>query len=213
MTTQFQTVADAQTTRPTPIKWTRLTPISLEDWCSPQLQEKASGFNKRINELLAGRKTANEMQSDLHNTDLADVDFTSCLTCSMPVEVVTESLQSELKLRRELIGFWDSHSDELRAEVEKARQDLVAAERKVRDGLVTLGYVDAEPTSQVIGKITPGFILTHPEVHGDRERYRALASALRANGRASENAAAVEQLESQLRRFVSRASGLVGPAK
>lgn len=213
MTTQFQTVTDAQTTRPTPIKWTRLTPISLEDWCSPQLQEKASEFNQRIAELLAGRKTANAMQSDLHDTDLADVDFTSGLTCAMHVEVLTESLQSELKLRRELIGFWDSHGQELRTEVEKARQDLEAAERKVRDDLVALGYVDAEPTSQVIGKIIPGFILTHPQVHGARERYRALASASRENGRANENATALEQLELQLRRFVSRAAGLAGPAK
>ena len=60
------------------------------------------------------------------------------------------------------------------------------------------GYVDVDKHENVIGKITPLMVMSHPKVHSAREEHRSLQSRAIDRPAKRENAESIKTLETSL---------------
>ncbi len=198
----------------TEVRWTRLTAIELEPWFTKKLKSSAEAFNVRIAKLLQSREQTVRMLGKIESTDTAEIDFVNLVSYPTHVEGVTKDLQVELLLRRDMVSFFDDHHAELEQQREKAAAEHLQIQERVRGELLAIGYVDAPLSALIVGKITPVFLASHPQVHAARGLADSFASRCSSGEPAKlENRKAIDQVEQQLDYFRERAMGQLGPAK
>ena len=118
-------------------------------------------------------------------------------------------LQKELKFRRRCNEFSAASRKEYHPQIDKAQEACQAAEEKIRAGLVKLGYIEASPTEQVVGKITPAMVLSHPAVRAAKDLFDSLVNKSRNIAFRRENDIAIDQIISRLNR--ARQTAVNGP--
>lgn len=198
----------------TEVRWTRLTAIEVEPWFSKKLKTAAEAFNTRIESVLRSREQTDRMLGAIESTDAAAIDFANLVSYPTHVEGVTKDLQDELLLRRDMVSFFDDHHAELVQQREKLDAAHLEIEKRVRHQLVEIGYVDAPLSALIVGKITPGFLMSHPDVHAAKGLAASFATRCSSGEPAKlENRKAIDQVGQQLDHFRQRAMGQLGPAK
>jgi len=130
---------------------------------------------KRIAEHNAEAEQWHTDRATVYNAEATDLDAVE-LAERLPMRRL-KLIAQEVKLREDLEAWFKQRRADRREATKAASEELAAAETGLVAALVELGYVEAEPFANVVGKIKPGMILDHPRTHALRERVKELNAA------------------------------------
>jgi hypothetical protein len=175
------------------MNWTTLNPINIEDFFGAETKTKAEALNVRIAALLAGR-AALDSDGQAFRDSAAELGG-KALKRKQDLKVrELDLLTEEIEIREGLAAFDSMRSADAAAASNEAYTAIEKTQADLRKKLVKIGYVDAPPELQVAGKITPGMILSHPNVLAARQRHEFLVGQSRATDGRVENQKALEQV-------------------
>lgn len=157
------------------MRWTTLSLIPVEDWFSKGLSKETDEMNKRIEQVLEARGRCETCISNLGSGDVAEADLLN--TVSFPAARLTmlETLQLELKVRRELVDYLEGHRKGLTAAAATARTNHDKARSTLISKLEDAGYLPWTDSNPQAGEWTPGMVLRNPLVRQSAARAEGLA--------------------------------------
>lgn len=160
------------------MEWTGLTPIDIADYFGKETKATAKALNERITHLLATR-AALDKDSQALEAEAATLGGKAIKRRQDIKARELDALAEEISTREELAAFQRQRAADLTSAAERAGAALGKAETDVRKKLVSIGYIEAPPTTSIVGKITPGMVLTHPDVVAARRRHMYLVNLYR----------------------------------
>ena len=159
----------------------------------------------RIATLHEQRAAFNRQVDEVRDADAAEIDVDTITSHRMLMpEERFRLLRDELALRRELAGYLQRRAAGLRKAHTAAAEAKPKAEADVRKALIRIGYIDAAPTQNVLGKIQPGYIIHHPKVIAAAQACNALHHAVNNHDLANANKAAIEEVTADLEHIKQR---------
>lgn len=184
------------------MEWSRLLDVAPRAGCCKAIRDQAVALNERIAKLRDYRaKLDAEKRPDAElGTDELLETAPQQNTCND--ENTYMLLQTELKLRTDLAVFYQEYHVELKRLREKAFQAHEKAQADVRARLTEIGYHDVSVTVVDPCKITPGMIMSHPDVLDAKNNHAELANMSSSHDHANLNAEAIGEVRRVLNHFV-----------
>jgi hypothetical protein len=178
--------------------------------CDAELPKKVrechASLQKRVDKLQADRGALEERANAMQNAPLTP-QLVGELDALRTARIV--SWQTELDIRTAYAEWLEGHLPALYEVIAKTSDRLTKFADELTEKLVAIGYVQADPSSQVIGKIEPGMIHRHPQYATIRNRLRALEDFVNsvATVETSRNKSAMQQTTSDMQAFRDKVSG------
>ena len=155
-------------------KFVPLFLIGIETFWPEKLRSEAEELNDRIQKALDTRARIEADEQRLRA--LKPAEMTAKEVSGLKGIPMREfvALQVEVAIFTAMEPFAAKAYAVLKEERDIAYADLEAKKADVRKRLVSIGYVDAEPTLGIQGTIMPGWIFVHPDVRAAKRRFEQL---------------------------------------
>ena len=156
------------------MRWEPLVEVLVDEFFDAPLKAKVDVVNRRVRQLLQNREGLERRIADARNQSVEEVDFNSLPLDSYRTDRAV-ILQEESRVRAQIAALEAEVSASIREASDEAWNAIEKTQRDVRKQLVKIGYIDAEATSAVVGKITQGMVLAHPRVRAAKEKHDSLS--------------------------------------
>jgi hypothetical protein len=182
--------------------WTPLYPLVERPWHNAKLKKQREDINGRIDTLTADRRQFDAQVEKLEAASLESLNKT--VTSGKMKESRVELLQAELKLRHDLVTFFEAEEQARRTFRDKLIQSVETLKQDVAEKLVNIGY---RPLAEVRGgrdqdgRVTMGMLERHPRVS---QAKRELSDATPNDSERSNNTQRIRDVETALTELRNR---------
>ncbi len=159
------------------MKWpTVLSAIQIEPFFNDELKKDAQELNSRISEAQTHRAKIEQDAQRLKGMDPGEMTAKDVSALKEIAAREFRELGSESPLFEALDVFYENLQLAVQKERDAAYQQHEEAKTEVRKRLVSVGYMDADPTLGILGTIQPMYVMRHPEVLAAKARFDRLDS-------------------------------------